>query len=75
VIGFDDLAIAGMAHPSLSTLRQEKAQLGELAAEALLRQMDANGDGDGDDLAANQLLPVTLVVRESTCGDRTELVT
>jgi LacI family transcriptional regulator len=75
VIGFDDIAIAGMAHPSLSTIRQEKAQLGELAAEALLRQMDANGDEDGDDPAANQLLPVTLVVRESTCGDRTEAVT
>jgi LacI family transcriptional regulator len=75
VIGFDDIAIAAMAHPSLTTIRQEKSQLGELAAEALLHQMDSNGDGAAADPAATQTLPVTLVVRESTCGDRRELLT
>jgi LacI family transcriptional regulator len=75
VIGFDDISIAAMAHPSLTTLRQEKALLGELAAEALLKQMDTNGEENGDDPAPSQTLPVTLVVRESTCGDRSELAT
>jgi LacI family transcriptional regulator len=72
VVGYDDITIAGMAHPPLTTVRQEKAQLGELAAEALLRQIEEGANGD---LESTLTLPVTLVVRESTCGDRNQPVT
>ncbi|HEY7631951.1 MAG TPA: LacI family DNA-binding transcriptional regulator [Thermoleophilaceae bacterium] len=72
VVGYDDITIAGMAHPPLTTVRQEKAQLGELAAEALLRQIEEGANGD---LESTLTLPVTLVVRESTCGDRNQSVT
>src|SRR5262249_14199614 len=67
VVGYDDITIAAMAHPPLTTVRQQKSELGELAAEALLRQMDEGANGNVD---ASFTLPVTLVVRESTCGDR-----
>ena len=66
VVGFDDIDVAAMAHPPLTTVRQEKAQLGELAAEALLRQMDEGANGQ---LETSLTLPVTLVARESTLGD------
>jgi LacI family transcriptional regulator, galactose operon repressor len=71
VVGFDDIAIAAMATPSLTTVRQEKARLGELAANTLLRQMEEGANGSID---TNITLPVTLVVRESTAGDRSQLV-
>jgi LacI family transcriptional regulator, galactose operon repressor len=71
VVGFDDIAIAAMATPSLTTVRQEKARLGELAADTLLRQMEEGANGQID---TSITLPVTLVVRESTAGDRSQLV-
>jgi LacI family transcriptional regulator, galactose operon repressor len=70
VVGFDDIAIAAMATPSLTTVRQEKARLGELAADTLLRQMEEGANGQID---TSITLPVTLVVRESTAGDRSQL--
>ena len=72
VVGFDDIAIAAMANPSLTTIRQEKAKLGALAAETLLRQMDDGADGHID---TSLTLPVTLVARESTLGVRSQLAT
>jgi LacI family transcriptional regulator len=72
VVGFDDIDVAAMAHPPLTTVRQEKAQLGELAAEALLRQMDEGANGQ---LETSLTLPVTLVARESTLGDHRQLST
>jgi LacI family transcriptional regulator len=72
VVGFDDIAIAAMANPSLTTVRQEKAKLGALAAETLLRQMDDGADGHID---SSLTLPVTLVARESTLGVRSQLAT
>lgn len=66
-VGFDDIAVAAMAHPPLTTIRQEKTQLGELAAETLLRLMDDAANGS---VGPRLTLPVTLVARESTLGDR-----
>jgi LacI family transcriptional regulator, galactose operon repressor len=71
VVGFDDIAIAAMATPSLTTIRQEKARLGELAADTLLRQMEEDANGHID---TSITLPVTLVARESTGVDRNQLV-
>lgn len=66
VVGFDDIAMAAMAHPPLTTVRQHKRQLGELAAEALLLRMD---DGPaGEDAEDRVVIPVALVERESTLG-------
>ena len=67
MVGFDDITVAAMAHPPLTTVRQEKSRLGELAAEALLHRMDDSTNGTTDPTLT---LPVSLVARESTLGER-----
>ena len=66
VVGFDDIAMAAMAHPPLTTIRQEKAALGALAAETLLRNVAGAADDDAAAAPATVTLPVSLVVRDST---------
>jgi LacI family transcriptional regulator len=61
VIGFDDIQLAGHVHPSLTTLRQDKAGLGAEAGRALLALIDGEAD-----TPAVMTLPVELVVRGST---------
>ena len=63
VVGFDDIFLAGLTVPPLTTLRQDKPGLGAAAGEALVALME----GDGDSQAA-VTLPVELVVRGSTSG-------
>ncbi|MFC4146218.1 LacI family DNA-binding transcriptional regulator [Micromonospora mangrovi] len=60
VIGFDDAAVARMATPALSTVRQPIETLGRLAAELLLTDLSTPGEPSGD-----AVLPIELVLRES----------
>jgi len=61
VIGFDDMMMASYSAPSLSTIRQPKYELGQQAAEILLRRIH------GDHSPVQHLtLPTTLIIREST---------
>jgi LacI family transcriptional regulator len=64
VVGFDDILLAGLTTPALTTLRQDKQGLGAAAGEALVALME----GDGDAQAAITL-PVELVARGSTTGE------
>jgi LacI family transcriptional regulator len=64
LVGFDDILLAGLTQPPLTTLRQDKQGLGAAAGEALVALME----GDGDAQAAVEL-PVELVVRGSTTGE------
>lgn len=59
VVGFDDLELASLVSPALTTVRQPL----DLMAEAVLRCIDGDGPDDG---ARSVVLPPTLVVREST---------
>jgi LacI family transcriptional regulator len=61
IVGFDDIFLAGLTEPPLTTLRQDKPGLGAAAGEALVALLG----GDGDAQAA-VTLPVELVVRGST---------
>jgi LacI family transcriptional regulator len=61
LVGFDDILLAGLTQPPLTTLRQDKAGLGAAAGEALLALLE----GDGNAQAAITL-PVELVIRGST---------
>ncbi len=62
LVGFDDLAIARVMSPSLTTVRQPIRQLGALAAERLIAL------ARGREVPERQaVLPVTLSVRDS-CG-------
>lgn len=63
VVGFDDIQIAALLQPSLTTIRQDMQGLGTAAAEALVRLI-----ADPQMEAPVITLPVELVVRESSGG-------
>jgi LacI family transcriptional regulator len=61
VVGFDDIQIAGLLRPALTTIRQDKQGLGRTAAEALVRLIT-----DPELEPPSITLPVELIVRAST---------
>jgi LacI family transcriptional regulator, galactose operon repressor len=61
VVGFDDIAIAGLIQPALTTVRQEMHAIGEAAAEALGQMID-----DPETRPVQRIIPTHLVVRSST---------
>jgi LacI family transcriptional regulator len=63
VVGFDDIDIAPLLSPSLTTIRQDKVGLGLTAARAIADQID-NPEATPPVLT----LPVELVVRGSSTG-------
>ncbi len=65
VAGFDDIPIARFASPPLSTVRLDIRTLGERALARLLAEIS----GEGASQAVREVLPIRLVLREST-GDR-----
>lgn len=63
VIGFDDIAAASWVVPRLTTISQQKAEMGRLAVDYLARALDA---GDGSLPPEVIRLTTLLLVREST---------
>jgi LacI family transcriptional regulator len=61
VVGFDDLEAAALAHPPLTTVRQDRRELGTLAAARALELIEQPAVTPRD-----TLLPVELVVRASS---------
>jgi LacI family transcriptional regulator len=61
VVGFDDLEAAALAHPPLTTIRQDRQALGTLAATRAIELIE-----HPDAPAETTLLPVELVVRASS---------
>ena len=66
VVGYDDNDdICSRIRPRLTTIRQNRREMGELAARMLVRHLD------GDDLEPETVsLPVELIVRDSTAAPR-----
>jgi DNA-binding LacI/PurR family transcriptional regulator len=73
VVGFDDNPLAVRLRPALTTVRQDVAEKGRLAAAELIRILAAAGDPATDETAGPQhvLLPTELVIRDSTTRPRT----
>jgi LacI family transcriptional regulator, galactose operon repressor len=65
VVGFDDIQLASLIDPGLTTIRQDKVGLGRAAAWALLKQIE-----NPELTSAALTLPVELVVRASSGGAR-----
>jgi len=63
VVGFDDIEVASIYIPALTTVRQPRAEIGRLAAERLLQQITRPGMPVQD---PEPELPLSLVVRHST---------
>ncbi|GAA3391695.1 LacI family DNA-binding transcriptional regulator [Cryptosporangium minutisporangium] len=66
VVGFDDIQIAQMAHPPLTTVRFPRREAGRLAVDRLLDLLAGERD-PGDE---PEPLPTELVVRASTAVHR-----
>jgi LacI family transcriptional regulator len=65
IVGFDDLSFAAMTRPSLTTVRQPRSQVGEMAFASLLKLMQ-----EKDAEIAPVDLACELIVRESTGSAR-----
>lgn len=63
IVGFDDIALASLITPRLTTVRQDMHALGEAAAQGLARMID-----DSEAAPARELVPTRLVVRASSGG-------
>jgi DNA-binding LacI/PurR family transcriptional regulator len=66
VIGFDDVPMAELATPSLTTIRQPMEHMGRYAAEIVSNQISRGSLRRGAD--ALKLLEPELVMRQSTAG-------
>ncbi len=66
VVGFDDIPAAAYHTPSLTTIRQPLRQMGQIAAEILLKRIA----GDGGDTGSTVQVEPELVVRESSARVR-----
>ncbi len=65
LVGFDDIQLAAMVQPPLTTIRQDKIGLGTTAGEAVLRMIEQT-----DAPPPVTTLPVELVVRDSSRARR-----
>ena len=65
VMGFDDIAVAQMILPALTTVRLDRKLMGKLAVDFLLDQGEKRG-------VININLPCQLVVRDSVCAPRAQ---
>ncbi len=62
IVGFDDIPLAALVNPALTTIRVPRYQIGQMLMEALLRVIDAQGEYE-----EKQEVDLELIVRES-CG-------
>ena len=65
VIGYDDVPLARRLRPTLTTVRQDFEAKGKAAASALTQSIARERAGNPPD-SAQHMVPVTLVVRDST---------
>ncbi|HET7702664.1 MAG TPA: LacI family DNA-binding transcriptional regulator [Candidatus Limnocylindrales bacterium] len=63
IVGFDDIDFADFTIPPLTTISQDGAEMGRIAAGVLLEMIDGNLDGASVD---DVVIPPRLVVRHST---------
>ncbi|HEY3310719.1 MAG TPA: substrate-binding domain-containing protein [Anaerolineales bacterium] len=64
VVGFDDIAIASIIHPTLTTVSQPTAEKGRQAAMLLVKLIESNIE------PTRMTFPTQLVKRESVCPPR-----
>lgn len=60
IVGFDDIPLASLTVPPVTTIRQPVAEMGKYAVDAIVRQLE------GTMVPSQIILPVELVVRAST---------
>lgn len=63
VMGFDDIELAEQFIPPLTTIKQDRLMIGETAAKMLMARIKTS---NAEHLEHSAVLPVSLVIREST---------
>lgn len=63
VVGFDDIPMANLSIPKLTTIKQPLTEMGQQAANMLLKQIRKT-----DEELSSVVLPTTLVIRETTAA-------
>ena len=66
VVGFDDIALAQLIYPTLTTVHQPLAQLAELTLDCLVREIDDPSLSSVESFR----LPARMVIRESSMSRR-----
>jgi LacI family transcriptional regulator len=72
IVGFDDIRIASIMRPSLSSVRVDKYEIGELAVGRLVSMMAAEeesekaGDGENAGIFQPITMPTELIIRQSS---------
>jgi LacI family transcriptional regulator len=66
IIGFDDIEIASVSTPTLTTLRQYRSEIGRKAADLMKRQLN------NETINTSEIfrIPTELIIRDSTCRAR-----
>lgn len=65
IVGFDDVSMAQMCYPSLTTVHQDISEKGKEAVACILKAIEAPGKE-----RMEHILPLTLVERDSVCKRR-----
>jgi LacI family transcriptional regulator len=60
IIGYDDIELAKYITPKLTTVRQNRKEIGKTAVDLLVKQIDEKAK-----LKINKIIPVELIERDS----------
>jgi LacI family transcriptional regulator len=66
IVGFNDIPLAGLLEPALTTVRVPQLEMGQRAAELLVARLEGRQHGPG-----RVILPTTLIVRASSAPPAT----
>jgi DNA-binding LacI/PurR family transcriptional regulator len=69
IVGFDDISLAELWEPGLTTVRQQAWEMGAAAARLLIAAIDVKGSGRRES-PAEQLFPTSLIVRGTVAPPR-----
>jgi LacI family transcriptional regulator len=69
VVGFDDVPIAALVRPALTTMRIEIAETGRRAVERLVTLIASTSDLAGSETDNREVITPRLIVRPSSVGD------
>ena len=69
VIGFDDIPLAALANPRLTSIRQPLQEMGRIATQMLLKAIN-----NPEEPASSVILPTELIIRETTASPSFETI-
>ena len=68
VVGFDDVLIASLTVPKLTTIRQPLYEMGQQAVHLLIAQIEQKQESSDVSLAGSHIVVPELIIRASTAS-------